>query len=797
MRFLAVLILATISASALAQTADFGCKHLKNRIRFATEKSMNNADSVHIAHYNINIDSVSFNSQQLWSRTELTAVSLVNGLNIVRLDLQGHTVDSVVLDGGATTTFVHDGLNLNIDIPSINTSDTSKFTVHYHGQPSQDPSGWGGFYWQGTNYAFNLGVGFDEDPHVYGRAWYPCLDVFTDKSTYNFRVTVDSTYLPVCNGEMMGQLDLGDGRKTTHWQMNDPIPTYLTAIAIAPFVLLEREYSGIPTQIACLTSDTNNVNSTFTNMQACVDRFLEAYGPYRFNRIGYSLVPFSGGAMEHATSIHIGKAFIDGSLSYETLWAHELAHMWWGDNVTCTTAEDMWLNEGWAAYSEALFTEEVYGDEAYMNWFRPLHRQMLQFAHIEDGDYYAMNDIPHAVTYGSHVYEKGPLMCHSLRGYMGDSLFFLACRAFQDSLEYGNASSQDMRDIFTSASGIDMTGFFNGWILEPGWAHFSIDSFEVTSIPNAFEVEVHFRQRSRANQHIYEMNVPVTFYDGSGNDTTLWIPINQETQSATVQTLLEPVIAMIDGDEELADAMASYTRDITEDGLTNFLHTNVSFDVEEPGEGGSFVRVSDNFVAPHPNYSTEGGILLNDYHFWSVEGILGEGFSSSATFKYYGTTSTATGFMDNNLFVNNDEDSLIMLYRPNPSSSWQEVQDYTVETGSNITNFRGEVEVNAVQLGEYVLAIRDANLGVKQEPDALIEVFPNPANNFININLKNSLVGNTSITVYDMSGKIVLSETTDLNLTQLDVSNCDSGLHLIRVEFEDARIQEFKVEILN
>lgn len=796
MRFLVLCLLVTISNSVYSQTTDFGCKHLKNQIRFATEKSMNNADSVHIAHYNINVDSVSFNSQQLWSRTELTAVSLVDGLNIVRLDLQGHTVDSVILEGNSATTFIHDGLNLDINIPSINTNDTSRLMIHYHGQPSQDPSGWGGFYWSGTSYAFNLGVGFDEDPHVYGRAWYPCLDVFTDKSTYDFRVTVDSAYLPVCSGEMMSQIGLGDGRKTTHWHMSDPIPTYLTAIAIAPFILLEREYSGIPSQVACLPSDTNNVNSTFTNMQACVDRFLEAFGPYRFNRIGYTLVPFSGGAMEHATSIHIGKAFIDGSLSYETLWAHELAHMWWGDNVTCATAEDMWLNEGWAAYSEALFTEEVYGEDAYLNWFRPLHRQMLQFAHIEDGAYYAMNNIPHAVTYGTHVYEKGPLICHSLRGYMGDSLFFLACHAYQDTLEFGNATSQDMRDIFTAATGLDMSGFFDGWVLEPGWAHFSIDSFSVTSIPGVFQVEIHLRQRSRANQHLYEMNVPVSFYNGNGNDTTLWVPMDQETQSFTVQTLFEPELAMIDGEEDLADAMATYTREITEDGLTNFLFTNVKFDVDNPGQGGSFVRVSDNFVAPNPIYSTEGGILLNDYHFWSVEGILGDGFNSSATFKYYGTTSTTTGYMDNNLFVNSDEDSLVMLFRPNTGYNWEEVDGYTLVTGSNITNGRGDVKVDSVRLGEYVLAVRDNALSLPNESYRSSSVYPNPANRTVTIDFDASISFPAKLQILDITGRTVIQKILNGPKTVINIEECKPGSHIIRIESSSGKIFSEKLDVI-
>lgn len=792
MRLPFAILASMIVLGTIAQAQEVGCRHMKNKLRFAGEKAMNNADSVHVAHYNINVDTVSFSAQTLWSHTGITAVSLVDDLDIVRLDLQGHTVDSVIAADGSSLSFTHDGLGLDVSIPMINTGDTSAFTIYYHGQPSQDPSGWGGFYWSGSVYAFNLGVGFEEDPHVYGRAWYPCLDVFTDKSTYEFHVTVDSTYLPVCNGELTGQTDLGDGRKTTHWIMNDPIPSYLVAFAVAPFVLLEREYSGIPAQIACVASDSNNVNSTFVNMQSCVDLFLDKFGPYRFNRIGYSVVPFNGGAMEHATSIHIGKVFIDGSLTYETLWAHELAHMWWGDNVTCTTAEDMWLNEGWASYSEALFTEEVYGEEAYMNWFRPLHRQMLQFAHIEDGDYYAMNDIPHSATYGSHVYEKGPLMCHSLRGYMGDSLFFQACRAFQDSLEFGNASSVDMMNIFSSSSGLDMTGFFEGWILEPGWAHFSIDSFSVASESGSYDVEVHLRQRSRANQHLYDMKVPVYITDGSGNETTEWVSMNQETQSFNIEVDFEPALVMIDGEEQLADAMATYTRTIDSDGYKTFLHTNARLDVEEVGSEPSLIRIADNFVSPVPNFS-EPGILLNQYHYWTVEGILADGLQASVEFKYFGTESNSSGYMDNELFVNNDEDSLIMLYRPGPGHSWQEPADYEVETGASSTNLRGDVVVNNVQLGEYVLAIRDAQLAMNVHAESELVIYPNPASSQITVRMENA--GHATVKAVDSSGRVVFEGELISQESSIDCSEWPTGTYILNVTTDKGKLLTKKVEI--
>lgn len=789
MRVILSLLFTMIILSASAQQP-VGCKHFKRGMRFATKAASSNADSVHVQHYGIHIDSVSFSNGRFWARVELTLESKVANLTHVQLDLQGFTVDSVT--SGTALSFTHSSPELEITIPSINTGETTVITVHYHGSPAQDPSGWGGFYWSGNVYAFNLGVGFDEDPHVYGRAWYPCLDVFTDKSTYDFYITTDSLYNPVCNGELMSETPISNGRKTTHWQMNEPIPTYLSAIAIANYYKLERTYSGIPATYACLVGDTTNVNSTFINMQTCVDKFVESYGPYRFNRIGYSLVPFTGGAMEHASSIHIGRAFIDGSLSYETLWAHELAHMWWGDNVTCSTAEDMWLNEGWAAYSEGLFTEAVYGEEAYMDWYLALHRRMLQFAHHLDGDYYAMNDIPHQITYGTHVYDKGPLMAHSMRGYLGDSLFFEACRAYHDSLEFGNASSYDMRDVFSEASGVDMSGLFDGFIFQPGWGHFSVDSFSTMPIPNVFQVEVHLRQRSRANQHIYQMNVPIYLADGFGNDTTLWVPMDQETQSFTLHSNFDPRMAIVDGEQDLSDAQADMLLHIDDSGNYEFEHTNVEIEVTNAGQGGSIIRVADNFVTPHPNWTPIPGVLVNQYHYWSVEGILNEDFTATGTFTYNGSTSTSTGHMDNDLFVNNDEDSLIFLYRSNPSEQWTELTDYTMETGGSLTNKRGDVVVNNLQLGEYVLAMRDAQVGVEELSETAFKVYPNPATNLINV--ESNRIG-LQLTVVDVSGRPVVTTQMISRVMSFDCSDWPVGTYLINLSFGDELIAVKKVEV--
>ncbi|MBK8846432.1 MAG: hypothetical protein IPO27_07785 [Bacteroidetes bacterium] len=397
-----------------------------------------------------------------------------------------------------------------------------------------DASGWGGFYFT-TNHVFNLGVGFAADPHVYGRVWFPCIDTFDDKALYDFFIATDSTKKAFCNGMLLDSLLLPNGKRQWHWKMNHPIPTYLACMAVSGYKTYKQTIAGIPVEIAGQIADSNRIKNTFTHLPDVVNAYVDAYGPYPFDKIGYSLVPFNSGAMEHATQITIGSAFIDGTTTYETLWAHELAHMYWGDMATCKTAEDMWLNEGWASFNEAYMTEKVYGLQAYKDHVSATHKYVLQFSHIDDGSYLTMNNIPHAYTYGTTVYRKGADLAHTLRHYLGDSLFKIGAKYYFNNRAYGNASSADFRDDLTTATGVDMTRFFNDWVFTPGFPHFSIDS--VVFVPGGLDhYFVYTRQRSKGNNHIYNMPVDITLSNGV-DDTTYTIVIDSATNSFHIATL--------------------------------------------------------------------------------------------------------------------------------------------------------------------------------------------------------------------------------------------------------------------
>lgn len=711
-----------------------------------------NAQVPDVHHYHITFDTINFSSKTIGGHCELLFTPDPAKPDTVLLQLLGMTIDSVIGTNGQTLNYQYNDTNLIIQLPPPpSASDTIPVTVYYRGAPRTDPSGWGGFYFSG-NYAFNLGVGFESDPHNFGRAWFPCVDNFTDRAKYFFTMTVPGGYKAFCNGLPVADSILPDGRHRWHWYMKDPIPTYLASVAIAPYYTWERNYQNLPVQIACMPQDSGKVSSTFIHLDTVLHHFITAYGPYRFDKVGYCLVPFNSGAMEHATSIHIGRAYIDGSLSYETLWAHELAHMWWGDWVTCETAGDMWLNEGFASFNEAFMTEKLYGRAAYRDWLRSNHRRVLQFAHHNDNAYLPLVNIPHEHTYGQTVYNKGADVAHTLRSYMGDSLFFTGCRAYMDSLGNGSANSYDFRDRLSLSTGLDMTRFFDDWVFTPGFPHFSIDSVRATAGPgNTYTLFT--RQRSKGNNHLYEMPVEITASNGV-QDTTFILLFDSLTNIHSVQLSFQPEWFAVDRNEMISDAVSDREKKVYQTGQLPFEETNVTLNVLSSGTDTSMVRIEHHFTAPDPLSSPGAGIRISDYHYWSFDGIIKPGFAAKANFAYNGTNSGTAGFLDNTL-ITGTEDSLVLLYRRSCAETWAPAKGQTLLTGSKFDKI-GQVAVDTLFKGEYALGYRVQTTGtgshISVNSEALM-VWPNPAENRVKCSVELPAGRRYLLVINTMDGK--------------------------------------------
>ncbi|MBI5219968.1 MAG: T9SS type A sorting domain-containing protein [Bacteroidia bacterium] len=719
------------------------------------------SDSLDVLSYTIRLNLTDIPGQNITGNTELTIVSRINNLNRVSLDLLKLTIDTIKVNNIVISSYTYNDTLLNIPVSPFAMNDTFKVTVLYHGHPVIDPSGWGGFYFTATT-AYNLGVGFDDIPHNYGRVWFPCLDDFVDRALYDCYITVNSGNKAVCGGTLMGVTNNGNGTSTYHWALHNDIPTYLASVAAGNYTAVKDTFPGlqgnIPIEIYVNPADTNKAKNSFLHLKQILSAFEDDFGPSRWERVGYVGVPFNGGAMEHATNITYPNACIDGTLNYEYLYAHELSHHWFGDLITCHSEADMWINEGWATFCETIFHEKLYGKTAYKNYVRNKHNEAVRYLHIEDNGYRAVYDLPLSMTYCSTVYEKGADVAHTLRGYLGDTVFFNAVKQMLNDYAFKDISTFEMRDFLSGYTGVNLNDFFDFWVFSPGFTHFSVDSFTVAG-NGPYDVTVYVRQKLRgATQFANSNRIEVTLMNNNWEKYSGLLTFSGQTGSAVFTIPFIPTVAMLDMEEKISDAtvdnyttiktVANYTFD-----KTYFIAlVNIVTD-------SAFLRVTHNWAAPDPLKTPVPGLTISPNHYWRIDGILPAGFKAKGKFSY---NAGVTSQLDNEL-ITNTLDSLRILWRPNTAQDWRPV--HFIKQGNA---YIGSITVDTLRLGEYTMVLYDWNMNNKinnAAGNSNLKIFPNPSDSEYIFEFKMNMNG--VLKIYDSSGRQVFSENITAQQTSL------------------------------
>ena len=748
-----------------------------------------------VKKYTIRLDISDFQNRVITGSCEIK-MSTTGSLKSYDLDLLGLTVDSV-REAGKHLTFSHKDEKLSVTWETNWTENEEKtFTIFYHGVPSRDAS-WGGFYFSG-DYAFNLGVGFTADPHNFGRVWFPCNDVFPDRALYEFYIETTDDKKAMCNGTRQAVTDLPNGNKLHHWILRDPIPTYLASVAVAPYELKEATHSGIPVILAAVKTDTAKMYTSFENLPTCIETFIEQYGDHTFERIGFNLVPFNGGAMEHATNIAYPRFGAAGNKNYETLWAHELAHHWFGNTITCESQEHMWINEGWASFSERVFLEGMYGKDRYKEDISANHRAVLHYAHLRDGVALPVAGIGHANTYGSHVYDKGAEVAHTLRGYLGDSIFFKAVKELITDYKFQSINSDQMRDHFQKYTSQDMTAFFEHWVYNPGFPHFDVLENKITEAGGGYKNTVSLRQRNRfAPKRFDQVALELTFYDVSGNNETHQVILNDDfRQAVEVETDIKAVWVVIDVNEKISDAITDKQVEISDTGIVDFGDALMEMHIKELGES-AIARVEHNWVSPDHYFNKKQYPVLSSERYWTVSGLWPETFSADATIEYNGSTPGSNyrnGYLDNNL-IKKTEDSLVLMYRENAGMEWREYSDYEKITRTKLDK-KGQIIIKNLKRGEYAFAMYDKDLlgtdktaVVSKNNGTKIKVFPNPSDSMVKFEWAKKVNGYLEVT--DYQGRVIYKEEVSKKKCNysLDVSSFKRGMYYVGLVVDDQPYQ--------
>ncbi|HRY33219.1 MAG TPA: M1 family metallopeptidase [Bacteroidales bacterium] len=747
-------------------------------------------DSADILHYEIHLDITNIQGKIITGHTRLLLTAREPSVSGLDLELLKLNVDSVKL-GQADLPFQYNDTTISLVFPlPLTMADTVEIFVFYHGTPEVESGGWGGFHFSGSNLAYNLGIALVDVPHNYGRAWFPCIDNFTERATFDFYITVTDPFIAVCNGSLAGVYPQGGNTSMYHWGLDIPVPAYLASVAVSSYSCVQSTYPGIagniPVTLYVKPGDTTKAKNSFININTVLATFEQCFGPYRWNRVGYVSTPI--GAMEHATNIAYPQSCIDGTLAWEWLYAHELSHMWFGDYVTCHSAGDMWINEGWAVFCEGVFKEGVYGQQAYKDYVRAKQHDVLQNTHHTDGGFYALYNIPQNLTYGSTVYDKGGLVVNTLRGYLGDSLFFATVQQYLDSFACRDISSQQMRDLFSGLSGVDLTDFFETWVFHPGFPHFSIDSVRVVPSGNQYETKVYLRQKQKGTTHISNGNLlELDFISQDLTVETRTMTFNGQLGEITCLLPFQPKAVLLDAREKIADASTDYLRTISNNGSYTFPDTYCSLEVLSC-PAPAMLQVTHHWVAPDTLEQPVPGFTLSPQRYWSIDGVTPSGFDAKLAFSY-----SRFGHLDHELIIN-QADSLVMMYRPGPGYPWQGIP--FVMNGST---FQGQIMIDTLRTGEYALGIWDYYfIGIREaETSQMLEVSPNPGKDLLQVVIHVS--ESAKLKVYSAGGQLVDSLDTPAGYTVLPWKPRQqmAGVLFFRLESRNGKLLAVKKAVLN
>jgi len=477
------------------------------------------------------------------------------------------TVSSVTLPDATPLAFTHAADALTITLPApVAVSGSVAVDITYGGTPS---GGGFGYFVFGANAAGPFAWSLSEP---YGaREWWPCKDHPSDKADDGVRVTVTvpSQYRVGSQGLLVSETSAG-GKTTYDWVSSYPISSYLVSVAVGAYVRYQNMYTRPPAvealygPLSMPLDDLvyNDGSSSLPYGWALATDMLAVYealfGPYPFAAEKYGHAEFSwGGGMEHQTMASMGG-------SSEGLVAHELAHQWFGDNISPRAWPHLWLNEGFATYGEMLYWEQTnpatFASEiaSRYNSARSASGTLVLQDTTNVNDMFA----------STRVYYKGAIVLHMLRYVVGDAAFFdiLPAYAADPAVQYGVATTSDFQQVAESISGMDLDPFFSQWVVDgTGYPSYRMTTyFEPRT--SGYKVWVNVQQIQtlpQSNVDVFEMPLVIAVQT-TGGEERFTVQNNQRSQTFDFDVAAQPISVQLDPDKNIlrSDLIATAVGDM-------------------------------------------------------------------------------------------------------------------------------------------------------------------------------------------------------------------------------------------
>ncbi len=492
-----------------------------------------------VLSYDLDI-SLDPNPGTIAGRVDVGLQSLQNGLQLIHLDLVS-TLDCLeISSGGDILFFEHLGDSLLVHLnAALAEAETETLSISYEGRPRPHGSFHAGMMYRLHN-SGTVGDPSDDFPVIASvsetwsaHSWWPCKDHPSDKALVSLTASVPDSLSLVSNGTLLGVQSNQPGWRTYRWREAYPLPTYLVSVAASNYVgwtedCLVSPLNGPDQNISLgfqvFPHDLSDAATDLAMTCQAMDFMAQLAGPYPFDGEKYDQVEIKwGGAMEHSTATSLPPYLFLGTARFENLVVHELAHQWFGDSLTPAVWSDIWLNEGFARYCEALWMEHSRNREAYAEFMQNIGPVFHENLFVGDG---LLAD-PDPILPNTLVYDKGAWLLHSLRLLLGDNDFFALLHNYATApdLIHDSTTTGDFIQLAEQQAGRNLDNFFHPWL----------NTETVARLHS--EVEIHYggeignvRLRFQQLQEVWlEMGIPVVLHCG-GSDTQMILTMDRREQ---------------------------------------------------------------------------------------------------------------------------------------------------------------------------------------------------------------------------------------------------------------------------
>lgn len=392
-------------------------------------------------------------------RTRATLHQLASfSLDALDLDVQAVTVD------GAPAPYVAKPGKLVIQLPApLDYGTVFEVEVTYYATPQPYRSTYIPFFDIGLLHRGGRLFAFNEPDAA--RTWFPINDYPRDRAPYDFYLRVDASYQAIANGALVETLDNGDGTHTFHWQMVEPMASYLATVVVGRYAtILDKTPDGIPILHYVYPGQEATARDVFSYTGDALLTLRRYFGPYPYAGYGHVVVPHQGVALETQSLTTLPDAVLNtDEAGAFIIITHELAHQWVGNAVPLASWSDMWLKEGLATYAEWLALADRYGESAATAARATSEQTLFTDRRTSPLIAPAPGDL-----LGVASYDKGAWLIHMLRRQIGDDAFMTLLREFVATFTDRPASSLDFWRLAEEVSGQDLGWFFDQWLLQGG-----------------------------------------------------------------------------------------------------------------------------------------------------------------------------------------------------------------------------------------------------------------------------------------------------------------------------------------